>query len=259
MTDQHDNKTKSVAKIRRRPGPLSTADLEGGALEAFAEAMITGDRGQAIVNQERRGQHELAGSKDRIPIAIDKFGPIHDKEAALAKLGIILGPPISGDALFREVTLPPGWKYKPTDHALWSNLVDDKGVERARMFYKAAFYDREAFISFNSRYQIRTDGPDYNDRPAYYRGPYTGRVIDTKHGDKVIFEVGPTMSDDLYIALMTTKSDAARVAIRQEAGEKAVSAAFDGGSGEEKVRRALGAFLNEKYPLKTIDAYWLDE
>jgi hypothetical protein len=44
------------------------------------------------------------------------------------------------------VSLPPGWKVVPTDHSMWSDLVDAKGEKRASIFYKAAFYDRDAFI-----------------------------------------------------------------------------------------------------------------
>jgi sorbitol-specific phosphotransferase system component IIBC len=50
--------------------------------------------------------------------------------------------------------LPDGWKIVPTSHALWSDLVDDKGRKRAAIFFKAAFYDYNAHISFECRYVI---------------------------------------------------------------------------------------------------------
>ncbi len=37
---------------------------------------------------------------------------------------------------------------------MWNELVDDKGRVRASFFYKGAFYDRDAFINFNTRYSI---------------------------------------------------------------------------------------------------------
>ncbi len=52
----------------------------------------------------------------------------------------------AADDLFVNVQLPDGWRKKPTDHSMWSELLDDKGVKRAAIFYKAAFYDRSAFI-----------------------------------------------------------------------------------------------------------------
>ncbi len=49
-----------------------------------------------------------------------------------------------GDHLFYDVTLPEGWKITPTEHPMWSNLVNNKGKIIANVFYKAAFYDRGA-------------------------------------------------------------------------------------------------------------------
>jgi hypothetical protein len=42
--------------------------------------------------------------------------------------------------------LPDGWQKRATDHDMWSELVDADGVVVASMFYKAAFYDRRAFL-----------------------------------------------------------------------------------------------------------------
>ncbi len=53
--------------------------------------------------------------------------------------------------------LPAGWKKISTDHAMWSNLVDDKGRKRASIFYKAAFYDRSAHLQLCRRYSISFD------------------------------------------------------------------------------------------------------
>ncbi len=51
------------------------------------------------------------------------------------------------DDLFVFAILPDGWKKQATDHDMHSELIDDKGVVRARIFYKAAFYDRSASIT----------------------------------------------------------------------------------------------------------------
>lgn len=52
--------------------------------------------------------------------------------------------------LFFRVKLPEGWSLKATDHTMWNELIDDQGKTRAEIFYKAAFYDRNAFIRFKS-------------------------------------------------------------------------------------------------------------
>lgn len=53
------------------------------------------------------------------------------------------------DDLFYEVVLPEGWQVKSHgDSAYWSDLVDEHGDRVGSIFYKAAFYDRSAFINF---------------------------------------------------------------------------------------------------------------
>jgi len=56
--------------------------------------------------------------------------------------------------LFVNVKFPAGWKKVPTDHSMWSKIVDDKGRERGAIFYKAAFYDRSAHVSLNNRFSV---------------------------------------------------------------------------------------------------------
>lgn len=113
----------------------------------LAEAMIHGPNGGAIEAQEARGQHELVNS-DVLPTE-------GSDDPAWAKMGVIFGAPVEGDPIFREVTLPAGWKKESTGHAMHSRLLDDKGRERAGIFYKAAFYDRRADIHPMRRFGIR--------------------------------------------------------------------------------------------------------
>ncbi len=94
----------------------------------------------AIEAQEARGQKELVMS-DVLPVECDK-----SFQAELEAAGVKFGAQVQGDDLFREVTLPKGWVKRATDHSMWSELVDDKGTVRAMIFYKAAFYDRCAFM-----------------------------------------------------------------------------------------------------------------
>lgn len=101
--------------------------------------------GVGIYAQEAAGQAELcaAGRKAQLP----KDG-LDDAE----KLGIKVIGPSEGDELFVDVELPEGWSIVPTDHSMHSSLIDEKGRKRAGIFYKAAFYDRSASISFCRRY-----------------------------------------------------------------------------------------------------------
>jgi hypothetical protein len=50
------------------------------------------------------------------------------------------------DPIFCLAELPKGWKKRPTEHSMWSELVDENNVVKAEIFYKAAFYDRSAFM-----------------------------------------------------------------------------------------------------------------
>lgn len=101
---------------------------------------VMGGNPQAIRAQEKEGQRELANS-ELLPVEGTS------NEAEWAAIGVKLGKPKKGDPLFRHVILPSGWKIVPTDHDMWSKLVDDKGRVRAEIFYKAAFYDRRAFVT----------------------------------------------------------------------------------------------------------------
>jgi hypothetical protein len=110
---------------------------------------------QAIYDQEKRGQHSLVNSA-QLPVEGTK-----GREETFAAMGIKLGPiPTEGDTLFRDAELPEGWTKKGTDHDMHSELLDEKGRKRAGIFYKAAFYDRRAGITLNTRF---THGSDYTD------------------------------------------------------------------------------------------------
>lgn len=101
--------------------------------------VLGGDPG-AIENQEALGQKQLCES-DVLPMQCDK-----KTQETLESMGVIFKEQIKDDPLFREVILPAGWKKQKTDHSMWSDLVNEKGVKVASIFYKAAFYDRSAFI-----------------------------------------------------------------------------------------------------------------
>ncbi len=138
-------------------------DPELSALLHFAAAM-DGTTGH-IEASEDRGQQHLVNSA-QLPAKGTPGGPDgyrKTKPDDWAAMGIEFGPIVEGD-IFRDATLPEGWKVEATDHAMWSKLLDDKGRERASIFYKAAFYDREAHIDLCSRFTVRSV---YNESPKW--------------------------------------------------------------------------------------------
>ena len=126
---------------------------------ASLSALLTGDFANALIaatpggieRQEAAGQAKLAKSADRLPLDINSPQGVTHAQVAAAT-GIEFGNVV--DKIFIEATLPDGWKIVPTSHSMWSDLVDDKGRKRAAIFFKAAFYDYNAHISFECRYVI---------------------------------------------------------------------------------------------------------
>lgn len=118
-------------------------------IATFAE-MLGGQAG-AIERQEARGQRELIQSE---VLPTEGLGLVAET------LGVKIGSQVDGDPIFTHVELPKGWKKAATNHSMWSKLIDDRGRERAAIFYKAAFYDRSAHIRLTNRYRV---GQDYSD------------------------------------------------------------------------------------------------
>lgn len=93
--------------------------------------------GNYITDMESAGQRQLVQSS-QLPIQ----GPWDE----LISLGFVKGENV--DDLFCEATLPAGWSKEGSDHAMWSYLLDERGIRRVGVFYKAAFYDRKADMRF---------------------------------------------------------------------------------------------------------------
>ena len=121
----------------RRPRNTSLDD----PLLILAGAMGSGGPSGFIEEQEAQGQREMVNS-DVLPIKISGRATIKDFEV----LGFVFGDG-KIDSLFRPATLPTGWKREGSDHDMWSYIVDENGVQRVAIFYKAAFYDRDAFMN----------------------------------------------------------------------------------------------------------------
>ena len=118
---------------------------------------------EAIIAQEKAGQRELAvkGRDAQLPENVSK-----EDRAALEKAGVKFFEMVAGDKLFRHAVLPVGWEIKPTDHDMYSDLLDEHGRKRATIGYKAAFYDRWAQMSACNRFEPGYGKDDWGDPEA---------------------------------------------------------------------------------------------
>ena len=101
---------------------------------------LKGQNPTAIETQEEIGQKQLVES-EVLPTKGDK-----KTKETLEAMGVVFKEPVKDDPLFTNVLLPKGWKKVKTDHSMWSDLVNETGKKIASIFYKAAFYDRDAFM-----------------------------------------------------------------------------------------------------------------
>lgn len=117
--------------------------------EVFFEALVTGDTGRAVMNQEKRGQGDF-NSSDVLPKDLRDC-----TREQLEQLGFVFGEDV--DDLFVKAKLPAGWQKRGTEHSMWSEIADDKGRVRGQVFYKAAFYDRNAHMFLTRRYHYGSE------------------------------------------------------------------------------------------------------
>jgi hypothetical protein len=142
--------------------------------------------GSGIEAQEAQGQRELVESS-QLPRKWS-MGKCEVQEQ-YKKMGIKIIDESEGDDLFFNVELPEGWKLKSTDHSMWNELHDNNGRVRATIFYKAAFYDREAFINFNNRYSFYEVCDEYrNHLDSYESIKLEKRRGEVKDCDTIIYE-----------------------------------------------------------------------
>ena len=155
--------------------PAAMAALAKNDFENFMTAATPG----GIERQEAMGQAAFVGTKSSLPIQCPR--------QQLEALGFQFGEPI--DDLFVSVTFPAGWSKRATDHSMWSDLLDEKGRKRGSIFYKAAFYDRNASMyGLATRYAPLRDYPKEPNSPVkYYVGDYDGTIL---------HEVGQRKHDD---------------------------------------------------------------
>lgn len=133
------------------------------------DAVVTRDVSGAILRQEKRGQSAFVNSST---LPIKSCNTREQFEQA----GIVFGENV--DDLFVAVVLPDGWRKEATGHSMHSKLLDEKGRERASIFYKAAFYDRRANISLTCRFSTRVEPVCGYDDPNYSKSAWRWVVCD---------------------------------------------------------------------------------
>lgn len=140
----------------RTPENTAAQPPAAHALASLALALGGEDPTTYITDQERAGQGQLVHS-DVLPVD----APWDRLEA----LGFRPGPDVEGDPLFRQATLPEGWSRQGSSHAMWSHVVDERGVKRVAIFYKGAWYDRDA------RAHVERPGSAFATEAIYGDGP----------------------------------------------------------------------------------------
>ena len=218
-----------------------------------------------ITDQEKAGKREVVNSS-MLPVDFQKpydcpdIQTVQDAWTTLTEIGIILKEdPKEAEKrgeLFVEVSLPEGWHIKPTDHSMWTKLVDDKGFERAAIFYKAAFYDRSAHFSMSTRIHFRNEPILGYDNPNYNRDDrtYLYRVTCEEAGgtEPTVLWQSETYQDDYVPNWQLDKMAAAGTPIPNDVRT------YDQVHAEKKVREEEGkAFLARHFPdYRDFRAYW---
>lgn len=189
-------------------------------LDAYLLAAEGKDPTQAIVNQEKRGQQNVVRSK-RLPKKVNSNTVPHDiymagvtngmsyeERKKVTDLNLMaytinqyteMGIKVLGDYddLFFEVELPEGWDTRATSHTMWNELIDEKGRKRGTFFYKAAFYDRDAFINFETRFQLEVthDCDPEEDYSVWKKADLVGIV---KDAGTTVYKTAPVPAEEDY-------------------------------------------------------------
>lgn len=121
-------------------------------MELLLTAMSGKETNTAINNIEKQGRDNIL-SKTQLPIYASeingkRFWEREDSKELVKEKYKEIGIEIINkeNDLFYNVKLPENIKLKPTESNYWTNLIDNNGKELGSIFYKAVFYDRDAFI-----------------------------------------------------------------------------------------------------------------
>lgn len=201
--------------------PAAVAALAKGDVENFKVASTPG----GIEAQEAAGQVIFVNS-ETLPKEM-----LGCNRKQLEDMGIVFGS--DADDLFVNVTLPKGWKKQATEHSMHSDLLDDKGRKRAGIFYKAAFYDRNAHMRLDQRYTV----------DSY--------ISCDEHGTKIVESIRHNQPTHYATAVMDVNNELHRIGIRDSGYSKEN---YELNDVHDKQARA---WLDENYPeWQNPLAYW---
>ncbi len=187
-----------------------------------------------IEAQEQEGQESLLDGK-----LLPTEHLLDEGKAVLERAGVLFGKP--RDKLFTEVILPPGWHIAVQERPYYTQLIDAHGRARARIFYKAAFYDRRARITVLTRYSFRIESAGDSD-PVY------GCVTD---GGCPIWRTGPFHDSSEFLRYFADPTYAMSLMDAER------SRIITQGSAHRQAEDACKVYLDETYPnWRVVSAYW---
>ncbi len=171
-----------------------------------------------IINDEEKGETKEFMNGFIMP------REMHPTKEAFEKLGFVFKD-IPGDDVLCYGALPEGWSIRPTDQSTWHDIVDENGITRGDMFYRASSYDRDAHMKLFCRYRVRRE------------------IID---GETEIFFGNET--EKLFVA--------GRVKIDFDASREEVESQFER---TNMLIMKAQKFADENYPdWENVHAYWND-
>jgi len=221
-------------------------------LSAIAYDMMGVPSDQAIYDAEARGQAEMVKSES-LPVATNFC-----TDADLEAMGIQLGKPFEEDPIFRPAVLPDGWVRRPTDHSMWSEVVDSRGRVRLNIFYKAAFYDRSAHVGAEKRFNVLNGGSFRSRQPGYDRERDGGFGNIPHDRDYVVCDFGQgEVPIEVFRVEVPDAPDTPRT--REDPPER--QAEWDAfWVAESAAQKTAEAWLDEHYPdWRKPAAYWDEE
>lgn len=130
---------------------------------AAISALLKGDQ-ENFIAASTKGGIEAQEHRGQIAQSFEQTLPIKGTSSSIGRknfetLGFMFGKNVDG--LFVNATFPKGWHKKPTEHSMWSEIIDDKGRKRGMIFYKAAFYDMSAHVHLEPRYGLSCYGDNH--------------------------------------------------------------------------------------------------
>lgn len=147
---------KKVTRTNKEPHPEWLFGLNPNAIERQEsegqQELVNGSQLPRYLNDGGRRQKEAI--EDYLKMGIEVWARYQGKMCRIVK---DIHSQIDKDELFITAKLPEGWKLIATDHSMWNSLLDANGSKRGSIFYKAAFYDRDAFINLECRYGTKNE------------------------------------------------------------------------------------------------------